>query len=165
MSPKGVVCLFGSLILSRHPFADKRRRGSEWRPALGLCSTVSYPSPVQLVRAGGAQDDQTFQNDPTSMAPCSFYVSAQFTLPASSSLPDPHLPHLSQTPWITPLLSSFTLNKDSSMRAAFSFSLCENFVIWLWITADGSYARRFEFAFKCRDPDSEYLLQGEVVVL
>lgn len=63
MSLKGEVgCLFGSLILLATPLSGQEETGgrSEGRRS-GSAAGFPIRLQVQLVRAGGAQDDQTFQ--------------------------------------------------------------------------------------------------------
>jgi len=100
------------IIPSATPLTGHEDTGSGWRPALGVCSGVSYPSPTRLVTAGGAQDGQTLQMiqhlRPLAVFMCPPNLPSLPPPPPSlppslaPSLPDPHLPHLSQTPWIPP---------------------------------------------------------------
>lgn len=122
INPKGDAgCLWGSLILQSDTFKrEPMSRGlSAWRPA-----SARFPTRPRVRIAGERRRwrPADLANDPASLAPCSFYVSAQFTLPASasSSLLDPHLPHLSQTPW-TPPPSPSAVNKGGSLRRVVAF--------------------------------------------
>lgn len=118
-------CLFGSLILWRHLQTDKTGTGSWRRPAVGVCGGVSYPSPSQLVTAGGAQDGQSLQMIQHLWSLAVFMCPPNLrSLPPPPSLllslrPRPPPPSSVSNTLDNPLLPSSTLNK-SSLREVFS---------------------------------------------
>lgn len=106
--------LFGSLILQRHLRTDKRSEGRRSGSAAGLLIRLQCGSLGRSARrTAGFQMIQHLWPLAVFMCP----PNLPSLPPPSSFLHDPHLPHLSQTPWITPLLSSSsTLNKDNLLR-------------------------------------------------
>lgn len=120
-----ILRLFGSLILWRHLRTDKRSEGRRSGSAAGLLIRLQCGSLGRSARrTAGFQMIQHLWPLAVFMCP----PNLPSLPPPSSFLHDPHLPHLSQTPWITPpplssSSSSSTLNKDNSLRFSPLFTM------------------------------------------